>query len=318
MKRSLPIVLVVVGGLAVLAFVKFQGQSAADGEGEIEAEAAKRSAYSERGAEPSWESQGRTRPAAESFEMGVEAGGFKGFGQGGEEQIANRADKLVLEGNQKRARRLIDRLTADLDLSLVQQAQLQERFDVFAEEAGAFDSGEAAAEARLALAGDGLEDEMAEILTDEQLEAFKGLEKKRDLRIVDSAALGKLSGLNGAVDLREGQREALYDYFYNQATEARAAQREAIENGTAARSGLGNLPGLDRGLLGQIDLGAVASSAEESGLPFQEAFEAERNAVIDRQVEALAPILDDDQLGRYRDSLQDGGEAGPRIMSLDS
>lgn len=210
----------------------------------------------------------------------------------------------------------ISKLVAQLNLSPEQEAALRKAAE---ENVAGIDSmmdGEFDPSKLGSLTGEGgLDEALAEILTDEQKEEHEALKKRELANKVEARALKDLAKLS-SLDMTQEQKDAAYDILYKQAEEKTTNQSPEAGIVSMITGGFGL--DIDPDDLG-IDLGAPLfeeAAREEGEAPKPQDIMARmkenQQKKIDEKVEALRPVLDDNQLDQYRKSLEikNGGILG--------
>lgn len=230
-----------------------------------------------------------------------------------EEAILSQLGDSMKTRNEAKAARLIAKLVEELGLSPEQQAELEAYFAEQVEAASGMFGGDAdpmvSARAMAALEGKGMDDLMTELLTPEQQEAWTKREEKRAKQAADSSALKGLARLANAIEIRDGQREALYEHFYQKGLAQAQDQSDEGLLGSIVGGMTGGLGIEMDGSFLQTDFTALEEEAGENGgeVNFQELMRAQRERQIENQVNELAPILEEDQLQEYREHLESQG-----------
>lgn len=211
----------------------------------------------------------------------------------------------------------ISKLVAQLNLTPDQEAALRKAAEENVAGIDSMMSGDFDPSQLSGLTGEGgLDDALAEILTDEQKEEHEALKKRELANKVEARALKNLAKLSN-LDMTQEQKDAAYDILYKQAEETVGQESPANGIFTAVTEGFGiELDAADIG----IDFGAIGAEAYEDAkngeTPDQGDIMARlkesQQKQIDKKVEALRPVLDDAQLEQYRKSLeiQQGGIFG--------
>lgn len=242
-------------------------------------------------------------------EPGAEVGGR--FDRERMSDMAGRFAGAMEKRNERKVEMLIDRLVEELGLDESQRAELEKYFAEQVALASGLMGGEGAGDpmasmkALQALEGKNLDEMLAGVLTPEQMEIWEKSETERTERVADSGALKELAKLNEVMTLREEQREAVYDHFYQKSINR--------ETETGARAGMGSMistitselgvevdPSLFEG--GMPDLSAATTSQERIA-----AMREHRDQQIEEQVKELAPLLDEQQQNDYREHLKSRG-----------
>lgn len=166
----------------------------------------------------------------------------------------------------------------------------------------------ASAEALKAASDAGLDEKLAENLTEDQKSAFAGFKEREKQAKIDSMALKSLSQLQGVIDFEEGQRDEVYKILSESAQER---LQKAASSPLSEMSMMGDFG---------VDIDPYGLGIQEA---MQEAFNPEdigknpegwRNSmqeIIDKcindKVEKLRPVLNDKQLEQYRAELKNKG-----------
>lgn len=153
----------------------------------------------------------------------------------------------------------------------------------------------------------GLRDELVEFLSEEQLETFDRREKKRVQARLEARTYRDLAKVNEVVELSDDQKQEVFDALMKGAP-------ERVEEEANARAFMSLTYGP---LAAEMDSSVVAGMAgmmktEADGPPdFQfgngdhEKWLEERKAGrVERELAALAEVLDPEQLSRYREHLE--------------
>ena len=221
----------------------------------------------------------------------------------------------MLTKNKKKVERLIAKLVKDLNLTPEQEKELERYFAEQMELAngsftGNFDpeNARASMNALAALEGKGLDGLMEDLLTPEQEELWVEREEKRAHREADSAALKGLSNIGSVLEIDEEQRDALYDLFYKK----KQVKEEANTAGNGLGAILGNLTSgmgenMDADSLLGPDFGEAVVAAHQDGggaVDMADLLSKQRERQIDREMGELESILNEEQLGDYREHLE--------------
>ncbi|MFT6382604.1 MAG: hypothetical protein ACJAXZ_004106 [Akkermansiaceae bacterium] len=205
----------------------------------------------------------------------------------------------------------ISKLVAQLNLSPTQEAALRKAaedslggLDSLME--GGFDPSKLGS-----LTGDSdLDEALAEILTDEQKEEHEALKKREVANKVEATALKDLAKLSN-LDMTQEQKDAAYDILYKQAEEKTTNQSPQSGMLSMITSGLGielDIDAEDLGITGAVIGGDEGEdpSGEQARDPrkMMERMRENQQKKVDEKVEALRPVLDDNQLEQYRKSLE--------------
>jgi hypothetical protein len=155
--------------------------------------------------------------------------------------------------------------------------------------------------------GEGLRESMAEFLSDEQLAAYDAHKEKEWGRQVESRAYKDLAKINSVLELSDAQKDQVYEVLYEDA----GAKMEANRDVQAFMGMLSGQIGVeidvgDDGMGDMMEFGMMAEGGGEDFNP-QEMMRQMQERRAARNAEKLArmePILDDQQLERYREHLQ--------------
>ena len=232
-------------------------------------------------------------------------------------KMLSKINDSMTKMNEGKVAKLIAKLVKDLNLSPEQEKELEEYFAEQIKLAGGMFSGEfdgddpmAGAKAMAAIEGKGLDDVMADLLTPEQAEIWKERAQKQAHRTADSAALKELASLNSVIEVREDQREAVYDHFYQKKL---AAENDGSTNGLMSSA----ISSFTKGLGIEMDTSAFAgaglqeametATAEGEEVDVAALMREQREKQIEAEMAELAPILDEGQLTDYREHLESNG-----------
>ncbi len=216
----------------------------------------------------------------------------------------------MMKKNQKRqldAR--ISKLVSQLKLSPEQEAALRKALEENQLDPASIMSGDFDPSKLAELTGDGaLEDALADILTDEQKAENEALKERELANKIESKALKSLARLSD-LDMTQEQKDAAYDILYQQAEES--AGKESATNGifTAITGGMGlNIDvddiGIDFDEISEATAESVASGEVPDQGDIMARMRENQQRKIDAKVEALRPVLNEDQLTQYRESLE--------------
>lgn len=235
-------------------------------------------------------------------------------------QALNQVQESLAQRNQAKIADLLSVLAEDLNLTSAQKEALQAYLEKQSEISQSIYSGgnniadsNALLKAAAALSGEGLDDIMENVLTEEQLGKWQARKQKRLERFADSTALKNLADLASKMDLREDQRAKLYDHFYQKSLSSGTYNPSALSNPLGSL--LGTFTGGENGAVmtqphsfapGTTPGGAEGAAADGTSqeVDVQAMLRQQREENIAQQVEELAPILDEDQLQDYRENLE--------------
>ncbi len=168
------------------------------------------------------------------------------------------------------------------------------------------------AELAALLRGDGIVDELSPHLNDEQRDSLDAVTERERRNSVEARALKQLSRLQGTLDLDETQRDEVYgvlmedaDSWLDRQSDADFVMREMMSTMGVEME------------LGDMDMSAMmemhhADDPAEVMQQMREEMARQREAKVER----LSGILDEDQLDRYRQSLENQG--GMMNMMIDA
>jgi len=232
------------------------------------------------------------------------------------------------EQHTKRSEAKIAELTEKLGLNASQQAQLREYFDK-RNPATTVTKGEGGRgikiESKSSDTAGSLDDLMKDLLTADQSSKYEEMKQTEQNRKIEARTLRELASLTQAVELREDQRQAVYEILEKQAR----TDVDSGAGGFAMAGGLlaGAAPAIEFADIGgaAISAGSVATNVdvmafqaddgpEGRSIDHGEAMrqlEQRRKAELDAKVNSLSGVLDASQLAKYRQSL----EQGPMLFS---
>lgn len=225
-------------------------------------------------------------------------------------EMQDRVGKMMANRKRTALEQRITKLAESLNLTEDQKAKLMAWVD---ERVGKLESSNlmdptASAEALKAASDAGLDEKLAENLTEDQKAAFAGFKEREKQTKIDSMALKSLSQLQGVIDFEEGQRDEVYKILSESA-------EERLQKSAAS-------PLSEMSMMGDfgVDIDPYGLGIQEA---MQEAFkpeEMEKNpegwrtgmqGIIDKcineKVEKLRSVLNDKQLEQYRAELKNKG-----------
>ncbi|OYV04541.1 MAG: hypothetical protein CFE26_16340 [Verrucomicrobiales bacterium VVV1] len=202
------------------------------------------------------------------------------------------------------------KLSAELNLTPDQQAKIratmEERFSKMGE-LFTFDGGEGEGEKMKEISAlmksDGLEDATAAVLTDDQKSGFDSIKAKERQSRIDSKALKDLGTLGTVLDLSQDQKDAVYGVLSEQ-----AAKQEDSNKSTHMMNMFTEGMGIQiDDELGIQDL--MQDQMENHGHTppdgdFKKVMAETIKKRTDERVEALRPVLTEQQLQQYRTHLE--------------
>ena len=202
------------------------------------------------------------------------------------------------------------KLCAQLNLSPDQQAKIravmEERFTKMGELFtfdGSDDNAARMKELSTLMKGDALDDATAALLNDEQRTGFDALKGKERQSRIDSKALKDLGSLGTVLDLSQDQKDAVYAVLSEQ-----AAKQEDSKKSTAMMGMFTEGMGIQ--IDDEIGIQDILQEQMEShvdGPPaagMMKTIEETIKKRTDERVEALRPVLNDQQLQQYRAHLE--------------
>jgi hypothetical protein len=176
------------------------------------------------------------------------------------------------------------------------------------------------------LTGDGMDEFVANELSDEQKEGYAKTKEEKQQRQVESRALKDFAKLNEVVALREDQREEAYNIRHERAKVASQAgdPSEGLVGGITGSFDLG-AGELVEGITGSLGLGSGGDIHIEGmalpgggadGAAAMEQLQQQQKARVDQQVNELSGVLDEQQLGSYRRHLE-SQQSGFRLLQAE-
>ena len=201
----------------------------------------------------------------------------------------------------------ISKLVAQLNLTPEQEAALRKAAEESPGDVSAMTSGDFDPSKLAELSGNGTFDEaLAEILTDEQKEEHEAVKTRELANKVEAKALKDLAKLS-SLDMTQEQKDAAYDVLYKQAEESTG--NNSAESGilSMVTDGLGielDIDAGDLGVAGTVIPDSNGDEAPRNPQDMMKRMQENRQKKIDQKVEALRPVLDDNQLEQYRKSLE--------------
>ncbi|MDA7517800.1 hypothetical protein N9910_00230 [bacterium] len=202
----------------------------------------------------------------------------------------------------------IARLVKELNLTPSQEAELRKLWEKKTGNLNEMMQGggsiENAAEIAGIMSGSGIEDILEPLLTDEQKEALAALQKREFDNRVESRALKGLAKLS-FLDLRPEQKDAVMETLYKEAEEKENQPNPEGAVFSVISDGLGlDINVDDLGISGMIEEQIYGGLDPQDPGAFMDKMKENQQKRIDEKVEALEPILDNDQLERYRENLE--------------
>ena len=222
--------------------------------------------------------------------------------------MGSRMQQMFKNRQQARLDARISKLVAQLNLTPEQEASLKkaaaDRMNRFAEMMeGDFDPSNMSE----LFNTDVIDEALAEILTPEQQEELEGVKKREIANKVEAQALKELAKLSN-LDLSQEQKDAAYDILYKNAETSVGNETPATGLVSMITEGLGIE--LDSDTLGIATAMIPSTDDIESGEIEQDPrammaqAQAKMDARIDAKVEAMRPVLNENQIDQYRKDLK--------------
>lgn len=236
-----------------------------------------------------------------------------------EQMMAN-----MKEQQAKRNEARIATLAEKLDLDANQQAKLREFFDK-RNPATTVTKGEGGkgikVESKMTDSPGSLDDFMKDLLSADQEGKYDEMKQTEQNQKIEARTLREMASLTQAVELRDDQRQAVYDILEKQA-------RTDVESGTGMSGGLfmsGAAPVIELGggvgggaeISSNVDVmafkvdGAADGGGNVDHAEIMKEMDRQRETSINEKVNSLAGVLDASQLAKYKQSL----EQGPMLFS---
>ena len=226
------------------------------------------------------------------------------------EEGQNRWAKMFEQRQKAKTDARIAKLVSELNLTEQQEAQLRNLLQERASGALELFSGSRdpsrIAEMAKHFRGHGVDDLLSEILTPDQEQAFDQLKARELANKVEAKALKNLAKLS-FLDLSQEQKDAAYDLLYEEAETSASIQSPEGSMVSMFTEGAGlEIDVEDLGIAGVFAQGAVKSAEGENPSPADIAQQVRENMNqrIDQKVQALAPILNENQQAAYRQHLE--------------
>jgi hypothetical protein len=258
-------------------------------------------------------------------------------GQPSDEQMAQ-AKKMQSEMSKAMVKRIrgkfeqqIEKLAESLHLTATQKSALTASFEEKMKKLEALDFSDPKAmsgmtDALKGLTNKALEDELAPGLSEEQKTAMADFKEKELRGKVDTMALKGISKMQGVIDFQEGQRDEVYKILSASAEATAMAEEEEPDVAKLLTDGMGiELDPYDLGLqkvmsdsMG-MDGGKLNSATPEGKKEMARNLRESIDQRVEQKVELLRPVLNEKQLGQYRDELKTKGLGvyGPMLNALD-
>lgn len=226
-------------------------------------------------------------------------------------EMAKQMMAALKDKHAKRTEARIAELTAKLGLDPAQAAKLREFFEkqMPGPEITVSEDGRGVRmESRGAGSKGNLDDFMQDLLSAQQSDSYERLkETERDQR-VEARTLREMASVTQAIELREDQRDAVYEILQEEARNDEGSGARPLMAGMSMMPPLGSGPGEAADSVVALK---VAPGAEGAGTPesMSRAKEQEQ-ARIDEKVNRMSGVLDQAQLDQYRAHLEQGSLLG--------
>lgn len=248
----------------------------------------------------------RTRPAIDTSKREIEVKASEA-GKEMQKQLANRMTDI----QRKKFEARFSKLCAELNLTSDQQAKIraamEERFTKMGELFTFDGSGDNTAKMKdlsSLMKSDGLDEATVALLTEDQKAGFDAIKAKERQSRIDSKALKDLGNLGTVLDLTQEQKDAVYGVLSEQAAKHEDAQKS---------TGMMNM--FTEGMGVQIDdelgmsdiLQEQMESHGDNRPPDGDIKKLMADTIkkrTDERVEALRPVLNEQQLQQYRTHLE--------------
>lgn len=222
-------------------------------------------------------------------------------------------DKIFSDRQKKTHENLLADLARKLNLNEEQKGHLAKVLDGRMEEIrrkmkkGKEEKGEfQMKEIGALIRGEGMRESIAVFLSDKQLSAYDSHKKEEWSRQVESRAYKDLAQINSILELNEAQKDQVYEILYEDAGTKMEANRDvqAFMGMLSGQMGVGIDVG-DDGVADMMELTVMLESEgdldENEIMRQMQERRTTRNA---EKIDRMKPILDDQQLERYREHLE--------------
>jgi hypothetical protein len=223
-------------------------------------------------------------------------------------EMGSRMEQMFRKRQQAKLDARISKLVSQLNLTSEQEAALRkaasERMGSFGEMmSGNFDPSKIGE----MLNSDVIDDALADILTPEQQEELEAVEKREIANKVEAQALRALAKLSN-LDLSQAQKDAAYDILYKDAESSVGNESPATGIVSMITEGFGieldsDALGVATAIIPSADVIAGGGVEQDPQAMMNKAQET-MNQRIDDKVEAMRPVLNDNQLDQYRKDLE--------------
>ncbi len=225
-------------------------------------------------------------------------------------------EKMMKKRQEKKFAARIARLVKELNLTPEQEkelrAQWSKKTEGLAEMMRSGRGMENAGDIAKLMSGSGIEEIPEPLLTGEQKDELAALQGREFDNRVESRALKGLAKL-GFLDLKSDQKDAVMDILYDQAEEQEKSGSAGGAMMSMITEGFGielDIEGLGLGSIIEEQIKGGNENVDQNDIMARMKESSQKQ--IDEKVEALEPVLDKDQLTRYRESLEskNGGILG--------
>jgi hypothetical protein len=246
-----------------------------------------------------------SRPSIDSSKREIEV-----KARDAEKKLQEQAASAMTDIQRKKFEARFAKLCTALNLTPDQQvkirASMEERFTKMGE-LFTFDGEGANAEKMdgfsALMKGDGIDEITAALLTDEQKSGFDAIKAKERQSRIDSKALKDLGNLGTVLDLSQDQKDAVYGVFSEL-----AAKREDAQKSTGMMSlfteGMGVQIDDELGVSDLMQEHMGADGGRPPDVDFKEFMAETLKKRTDERVDALRPVLNEQQLQQYRTHLE--------------
>ncbi|NWK55097.1 hypothetical protein HW115_05715 [Verrucomicrobiaceae bacterium N1E253] len=230
-------------------------------------------------------------------------------------EAQSRQQKMVRDQLKKKFDLKIAAMVEELGLDAEQEKALRDFFeqqlDVLSESNPMEMASDPEAMKKLAAAmrGDGLNEHMANHLSEEQIDKLEAFETRQKKNKTEGMAMKDLAKIQQALDLSEEQRDAVYGILVEDA----AKNLENQSDTTVVMDGMMKSMGMEMDL-GDMDFDGLMQldPAQNNGEPIDQSsviakMKEDRTKKIDAKVERMAPVLNENQLKQYRSHLESKG-----------
>ncbi len=222
--------------------------------------------------------------------------------------MATRMQQMFKNRQQAKLDARISKLVAQLNLTPEQEASLKkaaaDRMNRFGEMMeGDFDPSDMGE----LFNTDVIDEALAEILTPEQQEELEAVKKREIANKVEAQALKDLAKLSN-LDLSQEQKDAAYDILYKNAETTVGNETPATGLVSMITEGFGieldsDTLGIATAMIPSTD-DIVSGEIEQDPRAMMAQAQAKMDARIDAKVEAMRPVLNDNQIDQYRKDLK--------------